>query len=182
MASQILQHPFNLASQGCNKTVKWEEGKEGRVRGGSQGGLEGLGAGWRVSGHRWLQWFGSLLGNFLKADTHNKYALVFSHLLCSDYYLSLWLKRTGSEDSVSQPGLGKQVRDHQHSSEVFSFLFTEEIYIGHKKKKKHGSKSRSDNTKIKEIKTGSPSSIEWICHFWYIFWETTQSLEVALSW
>lgn len=48
---------------------------------------------------------------------------------------SFWLKCTGSEDSVSQLGLSKQVRDHQHSSEVFSFLFKEEIYIGHVKNK-----------------------------------------------
>lgn len=61
-----------------------------------------------------------------------KIALVFSDLLVFfAQIITLWLKRTGREDSVSQPGLSKQVRDHQHSSEVFSFLFTEEIYIGH---------------------------------------------------
>lgn len=79
------------------------------VGGGSQGGLEGLGVGWRVSGHWWFQWFGSLLGKFLKADTHNKYALVFWDFLCSNYYCSFWLKCTGSEDAVSQSGLSKIV-------------------------------------------------------------------------
>lgn len=61
---------------------------------------------------------------------------------------------------MSQPGLSKQVKDHQHSSEVFSFLFTEEIYIGHiKKKKKHTSKSKSDNTKKKKEKKNRQSLI-----------------------
>ena len=52
---------------------------------------------------------------------------------------------------MSQPGRSKQVRDHQHSSEVFAFLFTEEIYIGHIKK--HTSKSKSDSTENNNKKT-----------------------------
>lgn len=57
---------------------------------------------------------------------------------------------------MSQPGLSKQVRDHQHSSEVFSFLFTEEIYIGHIDLKKRKASARVTKNK----QTGSPSSIQ----------------------
>lgn len=74
-------------------------------RGGSRARLEGLGAGWRVSGTDGSSGSGLFWAKLLKADTHNTYALVFSDSLCSDCDFRIWLKCAGSEDSVSQPGL-----------------------------------------------------------------------------
>lgn len=126
-----------LASQGCNKRIEWDDGKEGWL---------GVGTRWvggarcRVEGGGYRGTDGSSGSGLFWANSW-KQTHITNMLLCSRICFALitifsfWLKCTGSEDSVSQPGLSKQVRDHQHSSEVFSFLFTEEIYIGHVKNK-----------------------------------------------
>lgn len=119
-------------------------------RGGSEVGLEGLGA-----GYWWLQWFRSLLGKLLKVDTHNNYALVALDRLYSDNYFSLWLKCTGSEDFASQSGLSSST----HFWGIFFFL-RRNLHRTHGKQK-HASK-RSDN--IPKKKAVSHQS-KWVCHF-----------------
>lgn len=142
----------------------------GGCRRGSQGRLE---VGWQGRGSRGTD--GSSGSGLFWADswkqTHItlKSALVFSDFLCSDYYFSFWLKHTGREDSVSQPGLSKQVRDHQHSSEVFSF-YRRDLRRTRNLKKKH-TRARVTIQKKKEKKRqAAPHQSEWICNFWYIFW------------
>lgn len=100
----------------------------GREVGGWQRYKVGWGvAGWRVPGHRWFQRLRRLKS---RRAQHKQVSL------CRFFggIISRWFKRTGREDSVSQPGLSKQARDHQHSSEVFPFLFTEVIYNTHTQK------------------------------------------------
>lgn len=66
---------------------------------------------------------------------------------------------------MSQPGLSKQVGAHQHSSEVFSFPFYRRdlhwtLFRKKKRRKKHTSEHKNDNTKRGGEKTGSPSLIQ----------------------
>lgn len=136
---------------------------------------EGSQGGW--GGGSWVEAIGTLgadgssgaglfWGRFLKADTHNtgKCSCVLGFAILSFSLVivfSFWLKCTRREEPVSQRGLSKQVRDRQHSSEVFSFPFYRgDLHRTHKKKK-HTSERKSDNTK--KTTTGSPSLIQKDC-------------------
>lgn len=172
-------HLHNIASQGCNKRKKVGWWKRGVVlwevfggAGGSQGrwgGMGGTGA-LMVPVARFS--FGQIPES--RHTSHGKVLSVFSQIfLCSDCYFSFWLKHTGREDSVSQPGLSKQVRGHQHSSEVFSFLFYRgDLHRTHKKRTQAEQEwqNKKKKKKKKEKKQAVPHQSKWICNFWYIFW------------
>lgn len=68
---------------------------------------------------------------------------------------------------MSQPGLSKQVRDHQHNSEVFSFRFTQVIYTEHVKKmtQARARVTVQKKTNKKKKKQTVPHQSKWICKF-----------------
>lgn len=147
VASPILQHPFNLASQGCNKRVKWEEGKRG-----------GSGVGHKVDWRGWVQGGGyrgtdGSSGSGLFWATSWKQTHITNMLLCSGICFPLIITLVcgsnvqGARTLCHSPALASRSEIINTVLRYFLFFLQRRFTSDTKKKKKHGSKSRSDKKK-----------------------------------
>lgn len=104
---------------------------------------------------------GSLLGRFLKADTHNteKCSCVLGF---ARFFASITILVSGS--NVQGGRTLCHSLDLASRSEIINTVLRYFLFFLQKRftsdKKKHTSRSKSDNTKKERKKTGSPSSIQ----------------------